>query len=128
MQHKRKRDIENTAYSLCYDYFSSETFDKIPELVSYKSLKGLQPLISNKLLYERYANYHIQIRYLQFRLFLFFASSLFLSFQNEKKILLEYLNCNYLSGWATISDRFTTIYFGYSGSNEQMCFLFKQLT
>ena len=51
MQYKRKRDIENTVYSLCYDYFSSDTFNKIPELVSYKSLKGLQPLISNKLLY-----------------------------------------------------------------------------
>ena len=67
MQYKRKRDIENTVYSLCYDYFSSDTFNKIPELVSYMSLKGLQPLIS-KLLYERYANYHIQIRHLQFRL------------------------------------------------------------
>ena len=116
MQYKRKRDIENTVYSLCYDYFSSDTFNKIPELVSYMSLKGLQPLISNRLLYERYANYHIQIRHLQFRLFFFFffASSFLLLFQNEKKILLEYLNCNYLrSGWATISDGLTTICFGY---------------
>ena len=54
----------------CYDYFSSDTFNTIPELLSYRSLKGLQPLISNKLLYEKYANYHIQIRHLQFRLFL----------------------------------------------------------
>ena len=46
--------------------------------------------------------------------FFFFASNLLLLFQNEKKILLEYLNCNYLrSGWATISDGLTTIYFGY---------------
>ena len=89
MQYKRKRDNENTVYSLCYDYFSSDILNKIPELVGYMSLKELQPLISNKLLCERYANYPIQIRYLQFRLcfgFVFFlAWSLLLLFQNEKK-------------------------------------------
>ena len=71
MQYKGKRDIGNTVYSLCYHYFSFDTFNKIPELVSYRSLKGLQPLINNKLLYERYADYHIQIRHLQFRLCFF---------------------------------------------------------
>ena len=77
MQYERKGDIEDTVYSLCYDYFSSDTFNKIPELVSYRSIKGLQPLISNKLLCERYANYHIQIRHLQFRRFFFFLLCFF---------------------------------------------------
>ena len=51
---------------------------------------------------------------LDFVFVFFLASSLLLLFQNEKKILFEYLNCNYLrSGCATISDRLTTIYLGY---------------
>ena len=81
MQFKREKDIENTVYSLFHDYFHSDTFNEILELVSYRSFNRLQPLISSKLLYERYANYHIHIRHLQFRLcFVFLASSLLLLF------------------------------------------------
>ena len=71
------RDIKNTVY----DYFSSDTFNEIPELVSYRSLKGLQLLISNKLLCERYQISSVQTLFF----FFFFFCIKFITFISECK-------------------------------------------